>query len=154
MRNAEQSGQSAEHDSYHGDMDPGFGAGLGAFVVADQSAVTHEPAEGALDDPSLGQDLESLGWFVTNVYPSIEPLADPFNRGASIARIGGKGFNGKMLIYRLHTDSNPFRRIGAIRGMDDHGQQIAEDIGSDMAFTAFDFFFPHQCRVLRWHIGF
>jgi len=30
--------------------------------------------------------------------------------------------------------------------MDDHRQQITEDIGSDMAFTAFDFFPPSMPR--------
>lgn len=61
MRNADGSGQATEHDSYHGDRDPGYGAGLGAFVIADQAAVTHEPAEGAFHDPPLGQDFEALG---------------------------------------------------------------------------------------------
>ena len=64
MRDAEGLGQSAEHEAYHGDVDPALGAGFGAFVVADEAAVAHEPAEGPFDDPAPGQDLEALGRFV------------------------------------------------------------------------------------------
>ena len=30
-------------------------------MVADEAAVTHEPAEGAFDDPAVGEELEALG---------------------------------------------------------------------------------------------
>ena len=71
-----------------------------------------------------GQDLESLGRFVADIHPPVEPFIDPFSRGASIAGIGRKSFNRKIFINDLHTHSNAFRRIGSIRRMDDDGQQI------------------------------
>ena len=53
------SSQSAEHDPNHGDIDSRLGVcGLG-FVVPHQAALLHEPAEGALHDPPLGQDHEA-----------------------------------------------------------------------------------------------
>lgn len=52
---AEGSGESAEHEAYQGDIDPALGAGLGAFVVADETAVAHEPAEDTFDDPAPGR---------------------------------------------------------------------------------------------------
>jgi len=57
--NAEESGQSAEHDSYQRDEDPGGGAGLTLLVVANQAAVLHQPGESAFDDPALGQHAEA-----------------------------------------------------------------------------------------------
>src|SRR2546430_2447244 len=55
MKNAEQLGQFADHDSYHSDINTRFGVLGFGFVVAHQSALLHEPAESSLDDPALGQ---------------------------------------------------------------------------------------------------
>src|SRR5271169_2482337 len=57
----EESSQSAELNSYHRDMDPSFGAGLGGFVVAHQSPLAHQPTEGSLHDPTARQDFEADG---------------------------------------------------------------------------------------------
>jgi hypothetical protein len=48
----EKSGQSAELNPDHGDKDPSFGTRLGGFVIADQSPLAHQPAEGAFHDPT------------------------------------------------------------------------------------------------------
>ena len=55
----EESSQSAELDSYQGDIYPSFRAGLGGFVIAHQSALTHEPAKGALHHPAPWQHFEA-----------------------------------------------------------------------------------------------
>ena len=57
--NDEESSQSAELNSYHRDIDPGFGAGFGGFVIAHQSPLAHQPAEGSLHDPAAWQDFEA-----------------------------------------------------------------------------------------------
>ena len=57
--NDEESSQSAELNSDHGDMDPSFGASLGGFIIAHQAPVPHQPPEGALHDPAERQDLEA-----------------------------------------------------------------------------------------------
>ena len=54
------SGQTAELNSDHGDINPGFGAGDRAFVVAHQSALVHQPTEGAFDDPTVRQHFKAL----------------------------------------------------------------------------------------------
>src|SRR5271154_4842467 len=59
--NEEESSQTAELNSDHRDIDPGHGAGLGGFVIADESALLHQPAEGALYDPAAWQYIEALG---------------------------------------------------------------------------------------------
>ena len=58
---AEESSQSAELNSDHGDIDPSLGTGGGGFVIAHQSPLVHQPAEGALDDPAASQYFEALG---------------------------------------------------------------------------------------------
>jgi len=58
---AEESSQSAELNSDHGDINPSLGTGLGGFVIARQSAVLHQPAEGSLHHPAARQHREALG---------------------------------------------------------------------------------------------
>lgn len=55
------SSQASELDSYHRDVDPSLGAGLGGFIVAHQPPVAHQPTEGPLHDPATGQYVEALG---------------------------------------------------------------------------------------------
>ena len=57
----ERSGQSSDLDPYQGEEDKGLGGGRGGFIVADEAAVAHEPAEGTLDDPAASQDGEAAG---------------------------------------------------------------------------------------------
>ena len=57
--NDEASSQSAELNSYHRDINPGFGACLGGFVIAHQSPLPHQPAKGAFHDPAVGQYFET-----------------------------------------------------------------------------------------------
>src|SRR5881394_2836499 len=57
---AEESSQATELKTYHRDINPSFCAGLGGFVVASQSPLTHQPAEGSLHDPASGQYPKAL----------------------------------------------------------------------------------------------
>ena len=56
---AEGSGQSAEYEAYHGDVNEPCGAGFGLFVVPGQSSVLNQPRKGRLDDPAFRKDMES-----------------------------------------------------------------------------------------------
>ena len=58
---AEESSELAELNSDHSDIDPSLGTGCGGFVIAHQSSLVHQPAEGALDDPAASQYFEALG---------------------------------------------------------------------------------------------
>lgn len=53
------SGHSAQHDPYHCEMDPRRDALGESLVVADEAPGLHEPAEGPLDHPAPGHDLEA-----------------------------------------------------------------------------------------------
>ncbi len=54
------SGQTAELNADHRDIDPRFGTGDGAFVIAHQAAVVQQPAERTFDHPAPWQDFEAL----------------------------------------------------------------------------------------------
>lgn len=83
----EESSQSAELNADHGDMDPSFGAGLGGFVIAHQSPLAHQPAEGAFHYPTAWQHGEAsvswerlttstanLGWSLLTHWANVSPV--------------------------------------------------------------------------------
>jgi hypothetical protein len=55
-------GQASEHDTDHGEADEGNGGGGVSLEVASEPAIASDPGKGALDDPSLGQDDELVGF--------------------------------------------------------------------------------------------
>lgn len=56
-----ESGNSTEHETDEGQVEPSLGVIGFDFVVAHQATLFHKPAEGALDDPAFGQDDKVLG---------------------------------------------------------------------------------------------
>lgn len=76
----------------HGNIDPSFSAGLGGFVIADQSALAHEPAEGAFHYPAARQNFEAS---------SVIGAFDDLDRqlGAQPLDPVGKGFTGVAPIH-------------------------------------------------------
>lgn len=53
-------GESSAHEVDHGHLDHGFRAVGVGFVVAGETAVMHEPAEGPLDDPASRNHLKAF----------------------------------------------------------------------------------------------
>ena len=53
--------ESSGHEADGGEFQEGECLGVEAFPVLGQAAASPEPGEGALDDPTLGEDDESLG---------------------------------------------------------------------------------------------
>ena len=53
-------GEAAGEVVDHGEGDHGFGVGGPGFVVAGETAVVHEPADGAFDDPAAFDDAEAF----------------------------------------------------------------------------------------------
>src|ERR1051325_9894994 len=58
-----ESRESAELDAKHRQMNPSFSARQCAFVVSHKTPMSHEPTEGALDNPSTWQYRKALGRF-------------------------------------------------------------------------------------------
>gem|GEM_PF-5000489 len=81
--------KACQHETDHGEKDEGL-AGLGLpLVVAVESAVRAQPAEGALDHPPAGQDFERvlLGAF-DDLDGAADDLAAPLQQGSRIAPVG------------------------------------------------------------------
>ena len=151
---AEESSQSAELDSYHRDIDPGLGAGLGGFVVAHQAALAHQPAEGSLHDPAAGQNHEPLDvlgaldhfHFELGAQP-LDPLGE--GRAAVPAIDPEQPQPGEPAQERSEQGLGPFALGGAGR-RDPHAQHQAERVDQQVALAAFDLFGPivaHRAAV-------
>jgi len=96
---SDESGQMAKLNSYHCDIDPRFGAGRSGFVITDQSALTHQPAKGALHDPAARQHFETNG--------SIRTFDDLDRQlGAKLLDPLSEGFTG---IAESHTEDNDYK---------------------------------------------
>ena len=129
-------------DAYHGDKDPGFGAGFGIFVVTNQPAVAHEPAEGSLDHPAVGQLFEAadvIGAFDDLDHQLGAEFFDPLRKGiAGVATIhpqkAQRGEPGQHLAQnRLRPV--PFRCAGWSHRHPEHQPQ---SINQQMPLAAFD----------------
>jgi len=59
---------AAELNADHGQMNPRLGGGIGAFVIAHQSAMAHEPAKGVLNTPPMWQYNKVAGFVRTPDY--------------------------------------------------------------------------------------
>ena len=53
--------EATELNANHDQMNPGFGTGFSALVVTHESAMAHEPAKGAFNDPAARQHGEAGG---------------------------------------------------------------------------------------------
>ena len=135
-------GQASEHDADHGEADEG-GDGSGvALEVAREAAIAADPGEGALDDPSLGQDDEAvqivaLDDLELSSCRSWRRLLAIF--GSLIAGIGEDAFDeGEQAARAPIETSRGAIAILDIGGMDDDVQQEAERIDEDMALATRD----------------
>lgn len=61
LRNYElrKSSQTAELNSFHGDVVPSLGAAFRGFVIAEQSQLSHQPTKSLLHDPAAWQAFEA-----------------------------------------------------------------------------------------------
>jgi len=139
---AEGSSQSAELNSDHRDIDPRHGAGLGGFVIAHETPLVHQPAEGALHHPAAGQDFEALGGI-----GSFNDLDGQFR--AEPPDPLGKGFTGIATIHpqdaqpgepaehaaQKQLGSLAFRGAGWGHG---HAEHQPQRIHQQMPLAAFD----------------
>ena len=138
----EKSGQSAELNPDHGDKDPSFGTRLGGFVIADQSPLAHQPAEGAFHDPAAWQDFETRG-----VIGAFDDLDGQF--GAKPLDPAGERLTSVTTIHPQDAEPREptqdpaqhllcavaFRGVGRGHG---HAEHQSQGIHQQMALPAFD----------------
>src|SRR5204862_2085409 len=75
---------SPDEQLHGGDVNPGFGAGDRSLEILGQAAVSIEPSEGSLDDPSPWQELKSGR--VSGAFDNLDgPLAE---FGEGVTQIG------------------------------------------------------------------
>jgi hypothetical protein len=137
-----ESSQSAELNSDHGDIDPSFGAGLGGFIIAHESALLHQPAEGAFHDPTAGQDFEAREVVRTFDHRDHQLAAKAFDpvgkRLAGVATIHPQDAQpGEPTQNLAQQDlcARAFSRVGRGHG---YAEQQSQSIHQQMPLAAFD----------------
>lgn len=112
-----------------------------ALEIARQASVAADPGEGALDDPTLGEDDEAMQ------FGSLDDLQRPGaglgygggERRALIAGVGEDALDEGEEAARAHVEDKP-RAIAVLHcgGMNDDVQEEAERVDEDVSLAARD----------------
>lgn len=120
-------GQASEHDADHGETDEGNdGAGV-SLEVAGEPSVARDPGEGALDDPSLGQNDEGvhLGALDDFEVPGAGIGNDRCDPRSLIGSIGEQLDDGREATARIAQQATDAIAILDIAAMDDNVDEQA-----------------------------
>jgi len=136
------SSESAELNSYHGDVYQSLCAGLRGLVIAHQSPLAHQPAEGSLDDPAVRQNLESFG--VIGAFYNLDrqfmakpldPLGEVFPGVATIHPEDAQPSEPAQDAAQQQLRAVAFSGAGRSNG---HAEHQPQSIHQQVAFAAFD----------------
>ena len=134
-------GQAMQHQVDHGHVDEIL-AGLGEeFIVLAEAAVTTEPRERPLDDPSVRQKLEALGRIAALDDFQIPPgeLLDPLYQRSRVAAVGPEFFHPRTTEPNLLDHLLGSVAILHVGGVNHHADDQAERVDNDVALAALDF---------------
>ena len=134
--------EPCEHETNHSQIDHGF-AGLGlSFVVAIESAVASEPAEGAFHHPAARQHFEGMkAGALDDLEGAAPPSPRPTQQCSRVAAIGPDVFDspgdglaeeGRQQLF----GGIPILNVG---GQDHHHKDQADGIDQDMPLATVDF---------------
>lgn len=155
---SEQSRQSSQLDSYHGDINPGLGAGFALFVIPHETTVTHQPAESAFYHPTSRKNFESARILATfdDLYLELgSQPADPLGKvGATVAAIHPEDSQPRKPGQCLPQQGlSPFA-LGDARRRHDRSQNQAESVDQQMPLSSFDLFARVEAHCSTMGIGF
>jgi len=137
-----ESGQSAELNTDHGDINPRLGAGGRAFIIAYQAAMVHQPAEGAFDQPAPRQDFKALNIIGAFDHFDFQLGAQRFNPVSEgvpgVTTIDPQEAQPRKPAQHPAQDRLAAVALGGVGWGDDHAQDQAQGIHQQIALTAFD----------------
>jgi len=134
-------GQASEHEADHGETDEGRHGSRITLEIAGEPSVAANPSEGSLDNPSLGQDDETMQLI------ALDDLKCPGaglgdgrgGLGSLVAGISEDALDeGKEAARASIEDKRRAVAILYIGGVDDDIQQEAERIDENMPLSARD----------------
>ena len=134
-------GQASEHEADHGETDEGRHGSRITLEIAGEPSVAADPSEGSLDNPSLGQDDETMGIAALDDLQVPEAgLGDEFGHFRPL--IAGVdedlSYEGKAA-PRLLQHSPGAVAILNIGGQDAHAEQEPERVDKNMPLAPGDF---------------
>src|SRR3954449_9579574 len=132
-------GQASEHEADHGETDEGRDGSRVALEIAGEPSAAADPGEGSLNNPSLGQDDETMQLIALDDLKC--PGAGLGNGrgglGSLVAGINEDALDeGKEAARASIEDKRRAIPILFINGMDDDIQQEAERIDENMPLAA------------------
>lgn len=109
------------------------------LVVAGETAVVHEPAEGPLDDPAPRNHLEALlGRIASGDFDVDAEGGAVFDDLGAVARVGPCLRDTRVVCGDVREYVDAAGIVGDAGGGDQYGQEEAECVDADVAFAACD----------------
>ena len=134
--------ETSKHEANHGEVDHRLASGGLAFVVATESAITAQPAEGPLYNPASRQYLEGMKVGALHDFDRAAPqLARALHQRSGLASIGPDMLDAAA---SLLAEEGRQQLLGSIpvlnvRRQDHHPESQTDRVDQEVAFASIDF---------------